>query len=87
MSSPLLKSFFLPISAFLFYSDVIPILLFLLFFYLVLTGVVSEFILFLEPLILVIIVLSLFYMNSLDLVHLLSCALISPHPLFLPSHT
>ena len=74
---------FLPFSS----RSAAKILSFLFLFYLVLTGVVSESILFLELLILVIILVPLFYQGALDFVHLLSCVLTSPLPLYLPSRS
>ena len=67
--------------------DVITILSFLFLFYLVLTGVVSESILFLELLSLVILAIPLFYPSALDLVLFPSCVLVSPHPFSLPSRS
>ena len=71
---------FLPFSV-----GVLPKFFYSFLFYLVLTGVVSESILFVELLILVIFAVHLFYPSALDFVHILSCVLTSPLPLSLPS--
>ena len=66
---------------------VLPKFFYSFLFYLVLTGVVSESILFRELLILVIFVVPLFYPSALELVHLLSCGFVSPLPLSFPSRS